>query len=92
MDQYDINLLNDKIEISYVEGCGTTKGSYHMLQKVDGSNRKLKAIKLNINLCMDTHYINNFDRYVRQIFIHELAHYLYYFKDSSYQTFNVICW
>ncbi|MDR2416471.1 MAG: putative zinc-binding metallopeptidase [Candidatus Peribacteria bacterium] len=62
-----------------------------MIQKTDGSQRKFKMIKLNINLCNEENYIKNFDRYVRQIFIHELGHYLYYFKDSTTVTFDMLC-
>jgi hypothetical protein len=87
----DIKTLNEKININYVNGCGTTKGSYHMTQKTDGSNRKFKAINLNINLCSTEKYLKNFERYVRQILVHELGHYFYYFKDTLSSTFNPIC-
>jgi hypothetical protein len=87
----DITTLDEKIELNYVKGCGTTRGSYHMTQKTDGSNKKFKMIKLNINLCNNQTYIANFDKYVRQIFIHELGHYFYYFKDSSTASFDNLC-
>jgi hypothetical protein len=87
----DVQTLDEKIEIHYVSGCGTTRGSYHMIQKTDGSQRKFKMIKLNVNLCNEENYLKNFDRYVRQIFIHELGHYLYYFKDTTTATFDVLC-
>jgi predicted SprT family Zn-dependent metalloprotease len=63
-----------------------------MTQKVGGTDRKLKAILLNINLCEEASYLKNFLKYVRQIFIHELAHYLYYFKDYAPEQFDNICW
>lgn len=88
----DINTLDGKIEINYVNSCGITKGSYHMMERIWGSNRTLKAIRLNINLCSDSDYLNNFEKYVKQIFIHELAHYFYYFKDNNSQSFEEICW
>ncbi|MDR2190033.1 MAG: hypothetical protein LBP53_02325 [Candidatus Peribacteria bacterium] len=87
----DIDTLDNKIELNYVKGCGTTRGSYHMTQRTDGSNRKFKQIKLNINLCTEPTYVKQFARYVRQIFIHELGHYLYYFKDTHTQLFDSIC-
>jgi hypothetical protein len=87
----DIEILNEKIEVNYVKGCGTTRGSYHMTQKTDGSNKKFTRIKLNINLCSSQQYLANFERYVRQIFIHELGHYLYYFKDSHTSVFDKFC-
>jgi hypothetical protein len=83
--------LSGKIEINYVKGCGTTHGSYHMTQRTDGSKRTFKLIKLNINLCNQQTYLENFNRYVRQIFIHELGHYLYYFKDPSTTLFDNLC-
>ncbi|MDR0608080.1 MAG: putative zinc-binding metallopeptidase [Candidatus Peribacteria bacterium] len=92
LKETDLNILNEKISINYVNGCGTTKGSYHMTQRSDGSNKKFKAINLNINLCSTEKYLNNFEKYVRQILVHELAHYFYYFKDPQSTTFNPICW
>jgi predicted SprT family Zn-dependent metalloprotease len=62
-----------------------------MTQKTDGSNRKFKQIKLNINLCNDKSYLQTLETYVRQIFIHEMAHYFYYFKDSHYSVFGELC-
>jgi hypothetical protein len=87
----DIQILDEKIELNYVSGCGITRGSYHMMQKTDGTQKKFKMIKLNINLCNEEKYIKDFDRYVRQIFIHELAHYLYYFKDTTTDNFDTLC-
>jgi hypothetical protein len=87
----DIEILNEKIELKYLPNCGTTQGSYHMTQRTDGSNRQFKSIKLNINLCNETSYLKHFDQYVRQIFIHEMAHYFYYFKDNYSTTFGAFC-
>jgi len=83
--------LQAKVELYYVQRCGTTRGSYHMTQRTDGTERTLKQIKLSINLCSDRDYIALFPHYVRQIFIHELAHYLYYFKDRYADKFSKIC-
>ena len=62
-----------------------------MSQKTDGTERTLKQIKLNINLCSDRNYLSLFTNYVRQIFVHELAHYFYYFKDRFAESFGNIC-
>jgi predicted SprT family Zn-dependent metalloprotease len=86
-----VETLSGKVEIQYVRGCGTTHGSYHMTQRSDGTNRKFTSIKLKINLCNQQTYVENFDRYVRQIFIHELGHYLYYFKDPNPKRFDSLC-
>ncbi|MDD3868717.1 MAG: hypothetical protein PHR46_04000 [Candidatus Absconditabacteria bacterium] len=91
LDREDLERLDGKIQLNYVQQCGTTKGSYHMTQRKDGTDRKLTKIILNINICKDTTYLYNFDKYVRQIFIHEFAHYLYYFRDISTQTFDQLC-
>jgi hypothetical protein len=88
----DLKTLNEKIFVNYVQGCGTTKGSYHMTQKTDGSNKKFKQINLNINLCETESYRANFTKYIRQILIHELGHYFYYFKDPRSAEFAPICW
>lgn len=91
MQPSDIKTLNNKITLNYVPNCGTTHGSYHMIQKPDGSNKTFKQIKLNINLCHDKTYWKTLENYVRQIFIHEMAHYFYYFKDSHYSAFEKFC-
>ena len=91
LNQKDLEILNEKIEVNYKQNCGNTHGSYHMTQNTDGSNRKLKKITLNINLCIEKNYINNFQGYISQIFIHELAHYFYYFKDPNPKVFENIC-
>jgi len=62
-----------------------------MTQKTDGTDRVFKQIKLNINLCTNELYLKNFDTYIRQILIHELGHYLYYFKDATTEKFDAIC-
>ncbi len=91
LNERGLGILDNKIELHYVNKCGTTRGSYHMTQKVNGTDRALKQIKLNINLCSDRTYLSLFTNYVRQIFIHELAHYLYYFEDGFAEGFGNIC-
>lgn len=88
----DINTLKDNIELNYVNSCGNTKWSYHMLQSADGKEKIFNRIVLNVNLCSSSEYVNNLDKYVRQIFIHELAHYLYFFKDPYASKFWTFCW
>jgi hypothetical protein len=88
----DLAVLDGNIEVNYIPGCGMTRGSYHMIQRTDGSNKRFKQIKLNISLCEESFYLDNLENYVRQIFIHEIAHYLYYFKDSNSEQFGNFCW
>ena len=91
LEPKDLEQLEGKIQLEYVRSCGSTKGSYRMTQNIDGSNRKVSAILLNVNLCETQEYLKNFERYVRQIFIHELGHFFYYFKDKYTSTFGQIC-
>ena len=92
LNEKDLVNLDEKIELQYVRSCGNTKGSFRMTQNVDGTNRKVKAIQLKINLCEDQEYLKTFEKYIRQIFIHELGHYVYYIKDTHTNTFGKICW
>lgn len=92
LDSSDLKILNQKIELNYVSQCGNVKGKFHLLRKVDGSDKKVKKIDLNINLCYDKSYLNNFGLYIRQLTAHELGHYLYFFKDQKTQIFDELCW
>ena len=91
-DRSDLKTLDQKIELNYVSQCGNVKGKFHLLRKIDGTDKKVKKIDLNINLCYDKSYLNNFGLYVRQLTAHELGHYLYFFKDQKSQIFDQLCW
>ncbi len=91
LDAHDLRVLDQKIEVNYVRSCGSTKGSYHMLQSDDGQKVLFKNIVLNINLCNLPDYRARLDEFVAQILLHELGHYLYFFKDTSIATFDQIC-
>ncbi len=62
-----------------------------MLQSEDGEKNLFKNIILNINLCDIPEYRQSFDKFVKQILIHEIAHYLYFFKDWQTERFQQIC-
>lgn len=90
LNEQDLEQLNHRIEIHYVRSCGKTKGSYHMLES-HHHDRLFKNIVLHINLCNLPKYRNRLDQFVQQILIHEMAHYLYFFKDNQIKTFEQIC-
>ena len=86
----DMSQLDNKIIVNYVEQCGNVHGSYHMFISPSGEQSVSKII-ININICTTPHYLSNFKKYVNQLFVHELGHYLYYFKDDTNQYFDNIC-
>lgn len=90
LEAQDIQNLNNKIQIEYIHQCGNVHGSYHMLVSPNWQ-KSVKNIIIKINICSTPVYINNFRRYIDQIFVHELAHYLYYFKDDTTDIFDRIC-
>lgn len=88
----DIEILNNKIFINFNKSCKNTKWSFHILQNKDKTIKQFKYIELNINLCDSNEYKNNYENYIKQIFIHEISHYIYEFKDDSVNVFDSICW
>lgn len=91
LTQDDISNLNNSIELHYINRCGTSHGSFHMIQAT-WWDLIFKKLRLEINLCSNPSYVYNYQNYVTQLFIHELGHYLYYFKDHTTAQFNQICW
>lgn len=89
LDQQDIARLYDKIHVNYIQSCGSVHGAFHMLVWPD--RREVSKIVLNINTCTADPYLNNFSSYVNQILVHELWHYIYYFKDFDHDDFDKIC-
>lgn len=90
-DKYDLQAIDDnKIVIEYVNKCGTMHGSYKM--SISKSWIKtIKSISIKINICNKDNYISNFKNYVSQLLVHELWHYVYYFKDANNTVFDNIC-
>jgi hypothetical protein len=91
----DIKTLNNKISITYILGCDKIKGSYTIQQSINTNNdivnTTLENIILNVNICFDYFYIKSLPNYVQQITVHELGHYMYYFKDTNPQLFVQKC-
>lgn len=88
----DLQVLNNKISINYKLSCENTKWSFHITQNKWWTNKQFKSIELNINLCDSKSFKDNYENYVKQIFIHEISHYIYVFKDNNYKDFSKICW
>ena len=92
LQEEDLKTLDGKITINYNKTCKNTKWSFHILQNSDWTVKQFKWIILNINLCENKNFVQNYTNYIRQIFIHEISHYIYMFRDSQISKFDTICW
>ena len=87
-----MKILDNKIVLNYNKTCANTKWAFHMLQSSDWKQKVFKSIILNVNLCDNKSFIQNYTNYIRQIFIHEISHYIYMFRDTWTANFDKICW
>lgn len=92
LTQEDLKILDNKIVLNYNKTCANTKWAFHMLQSSDWKQKIFKSIILNVNLCDNKGFIQNYTNYIRQIFIHEISHYIYMFRDTWSANFDKICW
>lgn len=92
LTQEDLKILDNKIVLNYNKTCANTKWAFHMLQSSDWKQKVFKSIILNVNLCDNKSFIQNYTNYIRQIFIHEISHYIYMFRDTWTANFDKICW
>jgi len=92
LTQEDLKILDNKIVLNYNKTCANTKWAFHMLQSSDWKQKIFKSIILNVNLCDNKSFIQNYTNYIRQIFIHEISHYIYMFRDTWTADFDIICW
>ena len=92
LTQEDLKVLDNKIVVNYNKTCANTKWVFHMLQSSDWKQKIFKSIILNVNLCDNKSFIQNYTNYIRQIFIHEISHYIYMFRDTWTANFDKICW
>ncbi len=88
--------IKDKLEIGFVSSCGKNQG-YHTIKQYYSDNDVLKdttleEIRLDISLCDSYQYIDQLEWQVKKLLIHEIWHYMYYFKDKSANKFETICW
>ncbi len=91
LKQEDIKALDGTIKIQYNNACKKTTGSFHVTRNKSTKKMTFKEIKLNINICSNEGFYSRFEDYVKQIFAHELGHYVYFFKDSQTEKFEQIC-
>ncbi len=54
-------------------------------------DKAFSSITLVVNLCNAPFYMNNFQAYMNHILVHELGHYVYYFKDTTHTVFDALC-
>lgn len=82
------------LEIRFVQSCGKNQW-YHKIKKyyIDKvwDRTTLEEIKLDIWLCNSYQYIDQLDQQIKKLLIHEIGHYMYYFKDESSKNFESIC-
>jgi len=88
----DVMALKDKITVKYMRWCRETRGGYTISKnKEKVGTFTFEEITLHVNLCPSYKYINNLPSYLEEIFIHELGHHVYYFKDPNPKSFERIC-
>ena len=92
LDSDDIKILNNKIEVSYIQSCDITEWTFHAVRNNSTNKVTFKAIKLIISYCASNNTVQRNKRHAKQILSHELWHYIYFFKDKHPSSFSEICW
>ena len=92
LDQNDLNVLNNKIEVTYQQSCEITEWSFRVVRNKQTWKVTFKEIKLIIAYCDKNNTPERQKRHVQQILAHELWHYIYFFKDKNPSNFSKICW
>ena len=100
---YDMNIITqqekqeiqNKLEIRFVSSCNKNVW-YHKIKQYYNSDNiltktTLEEIKIDIGLCNSYQYIDQLDQQVKKLLVHEIGHYIYYFKDKSTNIFENIC-
>lgn len=94
LTQSDIATIWPKIIFNYVEQCSELRGLTKVVISRIGSrvvDTKLTSITFNVNLCEDMSYLSWFDQHIKDLVYHEIAHYVYYLKDSTSKNFIWLC-
>jgi len=95
LTQADVEVIGSKIVFNYVEKCSELRGLTKVVLSRNRAGKtvdsKLTSITFNVNLCEDSSYMQNFDKHIKELVYHELAHYIYYLKDTTVQDFESIC-
>ncbi len=87
--------IQEALNISFSPSCGTNKW-YHKIQQYYNDDNTvedtiLEEIKLNIWLCKSYQYMDQLSEQIQKLLIHEIGHYVYFFKDKENKTFSDIC-
>ncbi|MBB1578616.1 MAG: hypothetical protein HG424_001365 [candidate division SR1 bacterium] len=88
----DLKNLDNKIEVFYVPSCEISKGSFHILEDSLSKDTRFKEIKLYISTCNPLPNAVQLFSYIEHVLVHELGHYIYFFKDPKAKLFTQICW
>ena len=88
----DIQRLNGKINVSYLQTCKTTEWDFRVTRNKSTGKYTFKEINLIIAYCETNNTAQKHQRHVQQILAHELWHYIYFFKDNNPSAFSEICW
>ncbi len=92
LDKNDLKILNNKIEVTYLQSCNVTEWSFRVVRNKQTWEYTFKWIKLIIAYCDRNNTAVRQKRHVQQILAHELGHYIYFFKDKNPSKFSEICW
>lgn len=91
LDYNDINTLNNKINVTYLQTCKTTEWDFRITKNSSTNKYTFKEINLIIAYCETNNTPQKHQRHVQQILAHELWHYIYFFKDKNPSAFSEIC-
>lgn len=92
LDQKDLEIMNNKIEITYVQSCEVTEWAFRAMKNQDTGKYTFKDINLIIAYCNKDISQDRQKIHIQQILSHELWHYIYFFKDKDPSKFSKICW
>lgn len=92
LNKNDLNIMNNKIEVTYQQSCNVTEWSFRVIKNKQTGAYTFKEIKLIIAYCDRNNTPERQKRHVQQILAHELWHYIYFFKDKNPSKFSEICW
>jgi hypothetical protein len=92
LTQADVETIGSKIYFNYVEQCSELRGLTKVSLSRTSSGRfvdgTLTSITFNVNVCEDMSYLSGFDQHIKDLVYHELAHYIYYLKDTTTTNFE----
>ena len=91
----DKQTIKGKLSLSFVWSCEKNSWYHKINQYYDDKDilqkTTLEDIGVNIWLCNSYQYIDQLEQQVKKLVIHEIGHYIYYFKDTSPKQFAMIC-